>query len=81
MSSITFDARHSSGRRFCLWSSHCRCLCTSRFPFSEVSHFLTTNADPYMNGAFQDPSTAEDLARPPQGELQGIRGEGRRYVR
>ena len=42
-----------------------------------LSHFLTTNADPYMNGAFQSPSATEDLARIPDRELTGgIQEEG-----
>ena len=40
--------------------------------FRGISHFLTTNAEPYMNGAFQSPSAAEDLARAPKASHNGM---------
>src|SRR5438876_10711116 len=43
---------------------------------SSLSHFLTTNADPYMNGAFQGPSAAEGLACTPKASHSGFT-EGR----
>src|SRR5258708_38163060 len=46
---------------------------------SLLSHFLTTSAYPYMNGAFQGPSATEDLARTPKASHWGDsrKGKGR----
>src|SRR5712692_11789836 len=38
---------------------------------SLLSHFLTTSADPYMNGGFQSPSASEDLVRNPKASHRG----------
>jgi len=42
----------------------------------QLIHFLTTQDDTYMNGAFQSTSAAEDLARAPrarEGNSTGVR--------
>src|SRR5258708_33925782 len=44
---------------------------------SLLSHFLTTSAYPYMNGAFQGSSATEDLARTPKASHRGDSREGK----
>jgi len=57
-----------------LQPDHVPCLPDGRAPTvtgGKNKSFLTTRAEAYMNGAFQSPSTAEDLARIPYRESQG----------
>src|SRR6266851_47167 len=56
--------------------NHCGGLLPDRAS-SPLSHFLTMNADPYMNGGVQGPSAIEDLACTPKASHRGIQGKGK----
>src|SRR5712664_2639499 len=59
--------------------NHCGGLLPDRSS-SALSHFLTRNADPYMNGGVQGPSPLMSWLAP-IGESQGNRREGKRHQR